>query len=173
MIIIDTETTGLLIPSSADLKMQPRIVELCAVRLDPEYQVLAEHVWLINPQLPIPPEVTKIHGIKDSDVQGQPTFEELLPEISRAFLGATRMYAHNLPFDRGMLEIELRRCDAVTRFPWPPEQICTVALTEHLFGHSLKLTELSQKLLKLEYKQTHRAQDDVKVLCDIIRHEQW
>lgn len=154
--------------------MQPRIVELCVVVLDDEtYEQTAEHIFLLNPAIPIPPEVTKIHGIDDETVRGLPTFEDALPKIIEAFFAQRRLLAHNLPFDRGVLEVELRRLDAINRFPWPPEQTCTVALSEHLYGRQLRLIELSQKILNKEYKQTHRARDDVAVLAEIVRKMKW
>ena len=33
---------------------------------------------LINPEKPISQEATEIHGIKDKDVQGKPTFKEFV-----------------------------------------------------------------------------------------------
>lgn len=174
MILLDTETTDLLLPSTAELKLQPRLIELCVFVLDDDsYETLGEHVYLLNPGITIPPAVTKIHGISDADVKGCPTFDDVLPDLVEIFFAERRMLAHNLPFDRGVLEVELRRLDAVSRFPWPPDQTCTVALSEHLYGRQLKLTELSEKILQKEYKQTHRAKDDVTVLAEIVRKMRW
>jgi len=175
MIIFDTETTGLLLPPTANLFLQPRIVELCIIELDDKtYEERGEpHTWLFDPRVPIPKETEKINGISDAMVKGKPTFEELLPKIIETFLGQRKLVAHNLPFDKGILEIELRRLDAVTRFPWPPEQVCTVALTEHIKGFRMNLPDMHEHFLGTKLEQTHRAEDDVRALEAIVRKEKW
>ena len=76
MIFFDLETTGLDILSA-------KIIEFSAVKInngDRENLHL-----LIDPGIPIPPESTKIHGIKDNDVIGKPSFFEVAAEINSFF----------------------------------------------------------------------------------------
>ena len=61
-IIFDTETTGLLLPSSAPLEKQPRIIELGALKVDAN-GVLDELNQLLDPEQTITAEITKITGI--------------------------------------------------------------------------------------------------------------
>ncbi len=64
--VLDTETTGLN-PSTA------RIVELALIVVHPDGSTL-ERVRRFNPQEPIPPEATAVHGISDADVADEAPF---------------------------------------------------------------------------------------------------
>ena len=175
--IWDTETTGLPIPG-APLEKQPHIIEFGVVEvlLDaPSGEIgfnAAPHVartasWLINSGIPLEPVITKITGLTDDDLRGKPSFAEVLPEIVAFFLGVHGMVAHNLPFDRGMLVTELQRLGREHAFPYPPEQICTVAHFVPMFGRKAKMTEVHQRVLGRPLAQTHRALDDCKALAEI------
>ena len=58
-----------------------RIVELAIVKLLPPHGKAENHVYRVHPEMPIPPESTKIHGITDEDVKDCPTFDQIAPEI--------------------------------------------------------------------------------------------
>lgn len=175
-IAFDTETTGLLMPSAAELKTQPKIIELGLIVIEATDDgssgaVTGEHVWLINPGEQITDEITKITGITNDVLIGKPRFEEVLPELERLFLGAYGLIAHNLPFDLGMLLTELRRCGREHSFPYPPRHLCTVSAYGHLKGHNLKLTDLYEKIIGKPLAQTHRALDDARALVEIVMKE--
>jgi len=171
-LVWDTETTGLLLPSTAPLEKQPKIIELAIVELAPnersEFVVAREASWLINPDESLSPEIIKITGLKDEDLEGKPRFVQALREIQDWFLGAWGMVAHNLPFDRGMLVHELRRGGREHAFPYPPAQIDTVAAFEHEWGRRMRMTELYERKLGKPLKQTHRALDDARALAEIV-----
>src|ERR1044071_4484803 len=104
-ILFDTETTGFTLPSSADLKQQPAIIELAlvVVGIGPDVceagvGIVGKHSWLINPgpKHPISHEITKITGLKEADLVGKPAFADILPEVTQIFLGAEGLCAHNL-----------------------------------------------------------------------------
>lgn len=63
---LDLETTG--VQRSTD-----RIIELAVVILSPGGDV-QERVRRFNPGIPIPPEATAVHGIRDADVAEEPPF---------------------------------------------------------------------------------------------------
>jgi DNA polymerase III epsilon subunit-like protein len=167
-IVWDTETTGLTLPSVADLDKQPRIIEFACVVLDDKYKRVSEYQTLINPEHPISAEITKITGLTDADLKDAPSFPEVIGEIIEQFIGIRTMYAHNLPFDMNMLINDLRRIGKEYAFPYPPKQICTVQLTKHLLGRNVKLSDLYEKIMKKPLNQTHRAMDDVNALVEII-----
>lgn len=173
-LVYDTETTGLLKPEVSDLAQQPKIIEFAVVAIDQSYERVSEHSWLIYPGEDITPEITKITGLKNEDLRGQPTFIEVLPEIEDAFIGKHRLMAHNLPFDMGMLTNELKRIGRQHAFPYPPNQVCTVQLAADLiFGRRAKMTELYEKTMGKPLAQTHRALDDVNALVEIISAQRW
>lgn len=173
-LVFDTETTGLLKPSTAPLIEQPKIIEFALVELDAEYNEIGAWEWLINPGELISEEITKITGITNKDLDGKPSFIEVLSEIERVFMGRERVIAHNLPFDWGMLTNELKRIGREYAFPYPPNQVCTVQLAHDLlFGRRAKMTELYEVTLGKKLEQTHRALDDVRALCEIVRARRW
>lgn len=169
-LVLDCETTGLLKPSSAALDDQPQIIELALVAVvggGQDWFVRDELVWLFNPGKPLSAEITRITKLTDDDLKGAPTFGSALPQLSAAFADADGLVAHNLPFDKGMMDTELRRLGAEATFPYPAKQLCTVQETFHLKGRRMKLTELYQHALGHELKQTHRALDDARALAEI------
>jgi DNA polymerase III subunit epsilon len=78
LIFIDLEATGLSIGSD-------RIVEISLLKLniDNSTEIRTEKV---NPEMPIPAIVSKIHGIFDKDVADAKTFKQLAPELLK-FIG--------------------------------------------------------------------------------------
>ena len=75
----DTETTGL----------QPivqRLVEVGAVRFRLDGNDTATFQQLIDPNIPIPPEVQRVHGITDAMVRGKPAIEHVLPRACPEYL---------------------------------------------------------------------------------------
>lgn len=172
MILFDTETTSFLKPDVADIKSQPRVIEIAALYVDEAkgYKVVEEFHSLLNPEQPLD-EVTHstITGLKDADLASAPTFLEIVDRLAEFFLAERVLVAHNLEFDRGVLAFELKRIGRECSFPWPPTQVCTVNLTKHLQGRRLKLTELYELKLKRPLKQTHRAMDDTRALLEVVK----
>ena len=110
-----------------------------------------------------------ITGIKNDQLEGKRVIEEVLPELADFFLGAHTLVAHNLAFDRDVLYFELLRYGWERRFPFPPNQVCTVDSTMHMKGRRLKLLELYEITQGKPLAQTHRAVDDVRALCECYK----
>lgn len=99
--IIDLETTG--INLSTD-----RIIEIAIVKIFPDGQKLVKRK-LINPEKPIPPTSTEIHGITDEMVKDAPTFRQAANEI-RQFIDNADLAGYNSNrFDIPMLAEEFLR----------------------------------------------------------------
>lgn len=78
LIVFDLETTGVQIATD-------RIVEIYCIKIQPDST--EEHLHqVLNPTIPIPPEVSQIHGIWDKDVADKPTFAEFGKELN-TFIG--------------------------------------------------------------------------------------
>jgi DNA polymerase-3 subunit epsilon len=75
MAFIDLETTGIKVATD-------RIVEICILRLNPDGTTKIRTLR-INPEMPIPPEVTAIHGITNEDVKDAPKFREVAHELDQ------------------------------------------------------------------------------------------
>lgn len=164
MIFLDFETTGLIAPSSSDLGVQPRIIEIGALKVDADFNELGRVNELIDPGIPISDEITRITGIKNPDLKGKRKFSVAALDLTEFFLGERVLVAHNLDFDLSVLYYELLRLNLHRRFPFPPEQICTVDASFHIKGRRLKLTELYEITQKKPLHQTHRAIEDVEAL---------
>jgi DNA polymerase-3 subunit epsilon len=98
----DLETTGTNVVAD-------RIVEIAIYKVMPD-GTSEEFIRLVNPGIPIPAEVTAIHGIKDEDVSSAPTFAQLAPALER-FLANCDLAGYNSnKFDVPMLIEEFLRC---------------------------------------------------------------
>ena len=92
------------------------------------------------------------------------SFREHYLQIADFFFGVHRMVAHNLSYDRNMLLFELARIDKQLNFPWPIQHVCTVEKSIHIQQRRLKLATLHEELLGEEFKDAHRAKNDVHAL---------
>lgn len=164
-VVIDCETTGLLLPSISDLNQQPKIIEFGACILR-DGEIVKKYNQLINPGCEIDKVITKITGITNEDLKDKPSFADVLDEIEALFVGAEEVVAHNVEFDSTMLLNEFKRSGREIKFP---ELICTVQEFYHIFGRRMKLEELYKYFLKRELKQTHRAIDDVEALVEVLK----
>ena len=170
-IIFDTETTGL--PKHPDAKphVQPRVIEFGAVIVDAETGAeLNRANFLINPEVEIEEIITKITGLTNDDLRGQPTWKEIAPSIMALFRDCEIMAAHNLPFDSFMLRLDNMRC-GIEDWPWPRVGLCTAQENAEIWGRRPKLLELYEHSIGKPLDQTHRASDDAAALTEIIKKE--
>jgi DNA polymerase-3 subunit epsilon len=101
VVFFDTETTG--VNPRLD-----RIVEIACVKIHPDGR---EERWVrrLDPGMHIPAGATAIHGIRDQDVRGLPTFRDAAPELA-AFLEGCDLAGYNIAgFDLPALRIEFLR----------------------------------------------------------------
>jgi len=161
--IFDTETTGLLKPRAAGIESQPYITEIYVVQIDEDFNIIKEVNSYINIPVPVPDFITRITGIKDSDLVGAPTFEELLPVLKDIFEGSTEMVAHNLSFDKSMVGNQVIRA-GIKEFPFPKIETCTVIKSMCLEQRRISLTRLHELLLGKGFPNAHRAKSDVQAL---------
>lgn len=167
MIFFDTETTGLIRNAALSLDKQPYIIEIGMVRY-PEVKGLNKHFsTLIKPPIILPKIITKITGLTDDDLDDSPVFADIYPDLRKFVKGEDTLVAHNMPFDKGMLEFELRRIAMDTDFPWPTRFVDTVQMAKPYYnGQYMKLQALYEDLIG-PYEQTHRALQDAIMLRDV------
>ena len=169
ILIFDTETTGLLKHPDAPLHKQPKIIEFGGVLLNREgFEIEEEVSILINPGEPLSVEIVKITGITDADLVDAVSFDQALPMLNRIFAEASAVVAHNLPFDRGIIQNELKR-RGITDFPWPGKEFCTAGAYREEWGYNPKLKELYAAKLGMPLEQKHRALDDAMAIVEILR----
>jgi DNA polymerase III epsilon subunit-like protein len=165
--LIDTETTDLPFHRDAPRNKQPRLVEFAGILTDGR-DVIDELEFMVNPGRPIAPDASKISGITDEIVKDLPFFGENGCFLLRDhFIRAQVVIAHNLSFDRGIIQTAcVYAGKSIDDLEWPQIEICTVEETMPMFGKPMKLQQLYE--LKFgEYKQKHRARDDLNLLHKI------
>lgn len=170
IVIFDTETTGLALPMCADIDLQPRIIEIGAIKLDSEFNVIDTMSRLINPEIEIPTKITKITGISNTSVKNSPTFSQFYDFLKNFFKDVNTLICHNVSFDLSVLNSEIIRIGFdKNHFILPKNLFCTVLEFQHIFGGYVKLKDMYKHFLGVELSQTHRALDDCQALYDILK----
>jgi DNA polymerase-3 subunit epsilon len=85
-----------------------RIGELSVLKINPE----GKEDWMstrINPEMPIPPKATAIHGISDADVAGAPAFKEIAKKLTLFLEGCDLAGYNAIKFDLPVLAEEFLR----------------------------------------------------------------
>ena len=160
VLVFDTETTGLLAPRAARISRQPSIIEFYGEIIDGD-----EIHYLFNPEMKLPHFITTITGLRDNDLKDKPPFRSRAKKIVDFIERADIIVAHNLSFDKGIIDINLER--AKLDPPKWPRGICTVEATEHLYGRRMSLTDLYVDVFGQGFK-AHRAKEDVKALIKVF-----
>ena len=101
LIVFDLETTGL------DL-VNDRIIQFSFIKVHPDGKEERENIF-INPEKPIPAEVTLLTGISDADVADAPTFKQKAKDLSDKFAGCDFAGYNSNRFDVPMLAEEFLR----------------------------------------------------------------
>jgi len=174
---IDLETTGINIATD-------RIVELSILKVDPD----GKEEWLtsrINPEMPIPPKSTEIHGITDADVADAPVFREVARKIATFLEGCDLAGYNAIKFDIPVLAEEFLRVNIDFNFMkrkyvdpqiifYRKEQRTLVAAYQFYCGkvldnaHSSKAdTAATFEVLKSQLDRYDDLENDVDKLAEI------
>lgn len=103
LVFLDIEATGLNVGSD-------RIVEISLMKLMPD-QSRETRTYRVNPGIPIPPQVTKIHGITDADVAEAPMFKDIAHVLLRFLDNADLAGYNSNKFDVPLLAEEFLRAE--------------------------------------------------------------
>jgi DNA polymerase-3 subunit epsilon len=99
--VFDLETTGINITKD-------RIVEIAIIRIDKSGEE-TRFCKRVNPEMPIPIEISAIHGIYDADISNAPIFKDIADEVV-SFIGDADLAGYNSnKFDIPVLAEELMR----------------------------------------------------------------
>ena len=99
----DLETTGTNVAHD-------RIVEISILKVYPNGNKESK-TWLVNPEVEIPAEVVKIHGISNEKVANEPTFKELSKEIYNMIKDSDLGGFNSDRFDIPLLAEEMLRAE--------------------------------------------------------------
>jgi DNA polymerase-3 subunit epsilon len=101
LIFFDLETTGTNIVSD-------RIVEISYLKVFPNGNEESK-TRRINPEMPIPPQSTEVHGITDEDVKNSPTFKSIAKSLAAQIEGCDLAGYNSNRFDIPLLGEEFLR----------------------------------------------------------------
>ncbi|NLD24315.1 MAG: 3'-5' exonuclease [Bacteroidales bacterium] len=101
LVFFDLETTGINIT-------RDRIVEISVLKVHPNGKEETK-TRRINPEMPIPPESTAIHGITDDDVKDCPTFKQVAKSFADLLEGCDMAGFNSSRFDVPLLTEEFLR----------------------------------------------------------------
>ena len=156
MTVFDIETTGLDNRSC-------KIIEIGAVKIR-NGQIIDTMDIFVDPECPIPEEITRLTSITDDMVKGQMKEREAI-EAFLAFAGDTMLIAHNANFDVGFVRIAAERCG----IPFDYTYLDTLGLSKYV-NSNLRQHNLAAiaKHYELEDFHHHRASDDAATLAKIF-----
>lgn len=157
LVFFDLETTG--IDPATD-----RIVEICVLHfgVDGSREVRTRKV---NPERPIPPAATAVHGITDDDVRECPPFRQ----IARSFLdfveGADLAGFNVSRFDIPLLDREFRDCGL--DFGTGSRRVIDVMTIFHRM-EPRDLSAAVRFFLGREHTGAHGAEADVEATAEVL-----
>lgn len=157
LVFFDLETTGL------DFKTD-RIVELALIKMTPHGDVL-ERVRRFNPEMPIPPEATAVHGITDADVADEEPFcrraKGLADILEGCDLGGFNIRRYDIP----MLMAEFKRCGVP--FSLEGRRVIDVQNIFHR-EEPRDLSAAARFYLGREHEEAHTALGDIRTSAAVL-----
>lgn len=159
-VCFDCESTGL------DPE-KDRIIEIAAVKFTFD-SILESKEALINPEILIPQETTRIHHITDAMVQKSPKIQEVIQDYLNC-IGEHIVVGHGIPFDLALLHAEANRV-GVTSHLFNQRYLDTLRLAR-LYGESpTNSLESLRKHFNIRAINAHRAMSDVLVNIDVFKY---
>jgi len=155
-ICIDLETTGL-------NPKRDRIIEIGAVKVRGG-KIVETFQQLIDPKQPLEERVEILTGISTKELEGHPTIQQILPELTE-FLGDDVLLGHRVLFDYSFL----KRVFTNEKIPFERKGIDTLKLARQF------ITECESKKLESLCKhyairhQAHRALGDALATVELYQ----
>ncbi len=182
IIFFDLETTG--VDPAKD-----RIVEISMIKINPDG---TEEVRTrrINPEMPIPPQSSAIHGIYDKDVAECPTFKNIARSLREFIEGCDLAGYNSNKFDvpvlveeflRAGVDIDMRKCkfiDVQNIFHKMEQRTLAAAYKfycqkELENAHSAEAdTRATYEILKSQLDRYEELQNDIDFLCEFSTRSQ-
>ncbi|MDQ5901184.1 MAG: polymerase subunit epsilon, partial [Patescibacteria group bacterium] len=136
-----------------------RVIEIGIVRVEND-KIVESFSSLINPEVHIPEDITRLTGIRESDLVHSPSFFEIADKVQE-LLKDTVFVAHNVRFDYGFLKMEFKRLNK----SFTQKHFCTVRLSRALYPQYPR-HNLDSLIERMNYtiEKRHRALDDAQVL---------
>lgn len=154
-IVLDTETAG--------LDPKDGIVDLAIIEVDRNFDPIATFESLIDPEGPISPSASGVHGITVEDVADAPTLQQFFDTTEAGVYCDAPLYVvgHNIKFDLNFLD---------GHFRGEVIPVCTLRLARKLYpdAENHKLQTLRYQF-GLEAGAAHRAYGDTLLCLNLLR----
>ncbi len=156
-VVFDLETTGLNPKFS-------KIIEIGAVKIV-KGEVTESFSKFVNPQIPIPYNITKLTSITDDMVIDAPTIETVLPDFLE-FVGESVLVAHNAGFDTKFVKKYAKDMGRTVE-----NTILDTMTLAHILCPELGKFTLDRicKHLGIKLENHHRAVDDATATAHIFK----
>jgi DNA polymerase-3 subunit epsilon len=158
IVFFDLETTGIDI-------VNDRIVEISLLKVNQD-GTEETRTMRINPEMPIPPQSTAVHGITDEDVKNEPTFNTVAKDVAKFIEGCDLGGYNSNKFDIPLLAEEFLRVGV------------DIDLKKHRFVDvQVIFHKMEQRTLSAAYKfycqktldDAHSAEADTKATYEILK----
>ena len=155
-IVLDTETTGLLV------KDGHRIVEIGCIELENLIPTKNKFHCYLNPERKVSEKALEVHGYSDDFLSQQSKFAEIVEEFLQ-FIKDKKIIIHNAEFDLGHLNNEL---ELLGKKKINNEIIDTLALARNKFPGSPSSLDALCKRFRID--NSKRTQHTALIDCDLL-----
>jgi len=158
LVFFDLETTGININKD-------RIIEISILKVSPNGDEECK-TRRINPGIPIPPESTLIHGIKDEDVKDCPKFKEVAKSLATLIEGCDLAGFNSNRFDIPLLAEEFLRADVdidLNKRKFIDVQTIFHKMEQRTLGAAYKF------YCNKELDNAHSAEHDTKATYEVLK----
>ena len=157
--VVDVETTGLDHENDAVIQLAMRRIRVDANGVIT--RIGSSFCWLEDPGRPIPPNITRLTGIRDKDVAGRQFPDD---DVVNALTHVELVIAHNAFFDRRWIE---RRFPNAAGLAWA----CSMADVEWEEHGGFDGRKLGFLLMQCGFfYEAHRADVDVDAVIALLGH---
>ncbi len=157
VVVLDVESTG-------KERATDQVIELCV-----QFGIAAgsaSRVWRIKPSVPIHPEATGVHGIREEDLVDCASFADLAPEFRTLLEDAEMIVGYNVAFDLDMIQAEFSRARQ------PPLDLSRKMIVDVLrLWHHVEprtLVAAHAKFCGSELVDAHQAEADVAATARVL-----
>jgi DNA polymerase-3 subunit epsilon len=153
----DLETTGTNVATD-------RIVEISILKIHPNSNKESK-TWLVNPEVPIPPEVVAVHGISNEKVADEPTFRQLSGEIYKMIKDSDLAGFNSDRFDIPLLAEEMLRAEV----DFDMKNMVSVDVQTIFHKMEKRTLEAAYKFYcGKELKEAHSAEADTQATYEVL-----
>ncbi len=155
-VVFDIETTGLRPDKES-------ITEIGAVKIS-DGQITDRFQTFVNPEKPIPRNITELTGISDDMVANAPLIGEAIDEFYK-FCGSAVLVAHNASFDTSFIKTAAKNCGLAFDFTYIDTLELARCTVEGVKNYKL---DTLTKHFKVKLLNHHRAIDDAAATGEVF-----